>query len=132
MCLIDCNAEHFRAELKTGMINLSHFAIFDIEGPDAERFFRASFRCKIGGDTPNGKMIYTNFLNEDGGSFRLNYFPSRAKKYRVVTGGADAAETGDQKPCDDLGLNAEISIRTHDIATLGLWGPKEWCSRKFC
>ena len=25
---------------------------------------------------------------------------------------------------DDNGLNANIDIRTHDIATLGLWGPK--------
>ena len=25
---------------------------------------------------------------------------------------------------DDTGLDADINIRTHDIATLGLWGPE--------
>ena len=50
--------EHLAMSEKAGMINLSHFAIFDIEGPDAERLLEHLSVAKIGGDTPNGKMIY--------------------------------------------------------------------------
>jgi glycine cleavage system aminomethyltransferase T len=46
--------------------------------------------------------------------------------YRVVTGGADGNRDWVtlRNYRDDNGLNADINIRTHDIATLGLWGPK--------
>ena len=121
------NAEHLAMSEKAGMINLSHFAIFDIEGPDAERLLEHLSVAKIGGDTPNGKMIYTNFLNEDGGVHAdLTISRLELEKYRVVTGGADGNRdwVAIRNHRDDLGLNAEISIRTHDIATLGLWGPK--------
>jgi glycine cleavage system aminomethyltransferase T len=47
-------------------------------------------------------------------------------KYRVVTGGADWNRDWVtlRNYRDDNNLDAEITIRTHDIATLGLWGPK--------
>jgi glycine cleavage system aminomethyltransferase T len=47
-------------------------------------------------------------------------------KYRVVTGGADGNRDWVtlRNYRDDNNLDCEITIRTHDIATLGLWGPK--------
>ena len=121
------NAEHLAMSEKAGMINLSHFAILDIEGPDAELLLEYLSVAKVGGDTPNGKMIYTNFLNEDGGVHAdLTISRLELEKYRVVTGGADGNRdwVAIRNHRDDLGLDADISIRTHDIATLGLWGPK--------
>ena len=121
------NAEHLAMSDSVGMINLSHFPIMDIEGPDAERMLEYLSIAKVGGNTPEGKMIYTNFLDEDGGVHAdLTISRLGAEWYRVVTGGADGNRDWVtlRNYRDDRGLNADIKIRTHDIATLGLWGPK--------
>jgi glycine cleavage system aminomethyltransferase T len=121
------NAEHLAMSNSVGMINLSHFPIMDIEGKDAERMLEYLSVAKVGGDTPEGRMIYTNFLDEDGG-VHADLTISRLGKdrYRVVTGGADGNRDWVtlRNYRDDNGLDAEIKIRTHDIATLGLWGPQ--------
>jgi glycine cleavage system aminomethyltransferase T len=120
------NAEHLAMSDTAGMINLSHFAIMDIKGPDTERLLEYLSVAKVGGNTPNGRVIYTNFLNE-GGGVHADLTLSRMENdaYRVVTGGADGNRdwVTIRNHRDDLGLDADISIRTHDIATLGLWGP---------
>ena len=121
------NAEHLAMSDSVGMINLSHFPIMDIKGKDAERMLEYLSVAKVGGDTPEGRMIYTNFLDEDGG-VHADLTISRLGKdrYRVVTGGADGNRDWVtlRNYRDDNGLDAEIKIRTHDIATLGLWGPQ--------
>jgi glycine cleavage system aminomethyltransferase T/glycine/D-amino acid oxidase-like deaminating enzyme len=121
------NAEHLAMSDSVGMINLSHFPIMDIKGPDAERMLEYLSVAKVGGNTPEGKVIYTNFLDEDGGVHAdLTISRLGADSYRVVTGGADGNRDWVtlRNYRDDNGLNADINIRTHDIATLGLWGPK--------
>ncbi|MGB1513823.1 MAG: FAD-dependent oxidoreductase, partial [Gammaproteobacteria bacterium] len=121
------NAEHLAMSDSVGMINLSHFPIMDIEGPDAEKMLEYLSVAKVGGNTPVGKVIYTNFLDEDGGIHAdLTISRLGEDKYRVVTGGADGNRDWVtlRNYRDDNNLDAEISIRTHDIATLGLWGPK--------
>jgi glycine cleavage system aminomethyltransferase T len=121
------NAEHLAMSESAGMINLSHFAIIDIEGPDAERMLEYLSVAKVGGDTSEGRIIYTNFLDDDGG-VHADLTISRLGKdfYRVVTGGADGNRdwVTMRNYRDDMGLQVDINIRTHDIATLGLWGPQ--------
>ncbi len=121
------NAEHLAMSDSVGMINLSHFPIMDIKGPDAERMLEYLSVAKVGGNTPDGKVIYTNFLDEDGGVHAdLTISRLGNDSYRVVTGGADGNRDWVtlRNYRDDNGLNADINIRTHDIATIGLWGPK--------
>jgi len=121
------NAEHLAMSDSVGMINLSHFPIMDIEGPDAERMLEYLSVAKVGGNTPEGRMIYTNFLDEDGGVHAdLTISRLGKERYRVVTGGADGNRDWVtlRNYRDDMGFNADIKIRTHDIATLGLWGPQ--------
>ena len=121
------NAEHLAMSDSVGMINLSHFPIMDIKGPDAERMLEYLSVAKVGGNTPEGKVIYTNFLDEDGGVHAdLTISRLGDDSYRVVTGGADGNRDWVtlRNYRDGNGLNADINIRTHDIATLGLSGPK--------
>jgi hypothetical protein len=121
------NAEHLAMSESVGMINLSHFPIMDIEGPDAEKMLEYLSVAKVGGNTPVGKVIYTNFLDEDGGVHAdLTISRLAENKYRIVTGGADGNRDWVllRNYRDDMGLSASIDIRTHDIATLGLWGPE--------
>ena len=121
------NAEHLAMSESVGMINLSHFAIMDINGPDAERMLEYLSVAKVGGNTSNGRIIYTNFLDEDGGVHAdLTISRLSEDSYRVVTGGADGNLDWVtlRNYRDDMGLEADINIRTHDIVTLGLWGPE--------
>jgi len=109
------------------MINLSHFAIMDIKGPDTERMLEHLSVAKVSGETAEDKIIYTNFLDEDGGVHAdLTIARLDSDSYRVITGGADGNRDWVtlRNYRDDMGLDAEINIRTHDISTLGLWGPK--------
>ena len=121
------NAEHLAMSDSVGMINLSHFPIMDIEGPDAEQMLEYLSIAKVGANTPIGKVIYTNFLDEDGGVHAdLTISRLGDNKYRIVTGGADGNRDWVllRNYRDDNGLDVDIKIRTHEIATLGLWGPK--------
>ena len=91
------NAEHLAMSDSVGMINLSHFPIMDIEGPDAEQMLEYLSVAKVGGNTPIGKVVYTNFLDEDGGVHAdLTISRLGDNKYRIVTGGADGNRTGYQ------------------------------------
>jgi glycine cleavage system aminomethyltransferase T len=83
--------------------------------------------AKVGDNTPEGRVIYTNFLDEDGGVHGdLTISRLGTDRYRIVTGGADGNRDWVtlRNYRDDMGLDANINIRTHDIATLGLWGPQ--------
>ena len=121
------NAEQLAMSDSAGMINLSHFAIMDIKGPDAEKMLEYLSVAKVGGKTPEGRIIYTNFLDGDGGVHAdLTIARLGPDSFRVITGGADGNRDWVtlRNYRDDHGLEAEIKIRTHDISTLGLWGPK--------
>ncbi len=121
------NAEHLAMSDGVGMINLSHFAILDVAGPDAERLLETLSVAKVGGDKPLGSVVYTNFLNPEGGVHAdLTICRLEDKRFRVVTGGADGNRdwVTVRNHRDDHGLDANIDIRTHDVATLGLWGPQ--------
>ncbi|MGE4605704.1 MAG: dehydrogenase, partial [Myxococcota bacterium] len=121
------NAEQLAMSDRVGMINLSHFAIFDIEGPDAQRLLEALSVAQVGGNKPAGAVVYTNFLNRFGGvQADLTVCRLDAQRYRVVTGGADGNRDWMwiRNFRDDHSLDASLEIRTHDLATLGLWGPQ--------
>jgi glycine cleavage system aminomethyltransferase T/glycine/D-amino acid oxidase-like deaminating enzyme len=121
------NAEQLAMSDSVGMINLSHFAIYDLEGPDAETLLEYLAVAKVGGDTPVGKGIYTHFLDHEGGIHSdLTIVRLAQEGYRVICGG----DTGHRdlmwirRFIDKLGLaNVTLHDRTEELATLGLWGP---------
>jgi glycine cleavage system aminomethyltransferase T len=60
------NAEHLALSEDCGIINLSHFYMFDVEGPDHVALMEWLCAAKIGGDNNIGKGIYTHFLDDEG------------------------------------------------------------------
>ena len=50
-----------------GMINVSHFAKIDVQGPDAADLLEYICVAKVGGDAPVGKGVYTHFMEATGG-----------------------------------------------------------------
>ena len=83
------NAEHLAMSEDCGIINLSHFAMYDVEGPDHVALMEWLCAAKIGGDANIGKGIYTHFLDDEG-MVRADLTVIRmADRCRVIDG-ADA------------------------------------------
>ncbi|MBS1269873.1 MAG: Dimethylglycine oxidase [Gammaproteobacteria bacterium] len=120
------NAEHLALSDDVGMVNLTHFAIFDVSGPDAEALMEYVCVARVGGKTPVGKGVYTHFLDEVGGIHAdLTVIRLEPGRYRMVCGG----DTGPRdyiwikRMAEARGNRVRIDERTDEIATLGLWGP---------
>ena len=106
------------------MIDLSAFAIFDIDGPGAlDVVQRLAVRQM---DVPVGRAVYTPLLTPHGG-FRSDLTIMRLgdELFRVVTGGAhgcsDRKWFADHLPADG---SAQLHDQTSAWTTLGLWGPR--------
>jgi len=120
------NAEQLALSDNVGMINLSHFAIYDLSGADAEGFLEYLSVAKVGGNTPAGKGVYTHFLDGAGGiRSDLTIIRMDTARYRVVCGG----DTGHrdlvwmQRMREEHGFRVHIEDCSDHLATLGLWGP---------
>ncbi len=121
------NAEHLAMCEHAGMINLSHFAVYDITGKDAERLMEYLCVAKVGGTTPVSKGIYTHFLDVRGGiRADLTVLRLAEDHYRVI----DGADAGNRdfvwmkRMAENLDLNVSIEDRSDHLACLGVWGPK--------
>ena len=120
------NAEHLEMSENVGMINLSHFAVFDVFGADAEALLEYLCVGKVGGDTPVGKGVYTHFLDDAGGvRADLTVLRMGAERYRIIDGG-DAGHRDlvwIRRMAEDRGLRVFIEDRSEHYGCLGLWGP---------
>ncbi len=119
------NAEHLEMSEDCGIINLSHFHMTDIEGPDHVALLEWLCAAKIGGDGNIGKGIYTHFLDDEG-NVRADFTVIRmADRCRLVNG-ADAGPRDlnyMRRVAQDRGLDVTITDVTEDFTTIGIWGP---------
>jgi glycine cleavage system aminomethyltransferase T/glycine/D-amino acid oxidase-like deaminating enzyme len=116
------NAEHLRMREAAGVIDLTAFQIFDIEGPGALDSVQQT--CVAQCDVAVGKVIYTPVLDANGG-FRSDLTVMRLgdDHFRVVTGGAHGPADR-QWFSDHLAGEATLTERTDALSTIGLWGPR--------
>ena len=121
------NAEQLAMSDSVGMVDISHFAIFEVSGQDAEALMEYLSVAKIGENTPLGKGVYTHFLDEHGGvRSDLTIVRLDEARFRVMCGG----DTGHRdyvwmkRMAENKGYSVYIEERTDQIATLGLWGPE--------
>ncbi len=118
------NAEHLRMREAAGVIDLSAFCAFDIEGPGALESVQRT--CVAQCDVAVGKVIYTPVLDAAGG-FRSDLTVMRLgdDRFRVVTGGAHgmADRQWFTDHLVDDGATA-LTDRTDEVCTIGLWGPR--------
>jgi glycine cleavage system aminomethyltransferase T/glycine/D-amino acid oxidase-like deaminating enzyme len=121
------NAEHLRMRAAAGVVDLSAFCVFDIEGPEALAAVQQT--CVAQCDVPIGKVVYTPVLDTRGGFLSdLTVMRLGDEHFRVITGGAHGM--ADRKTFDDQvatvspdGSTALVD-RTDDVSTIGLWGPR--------
>ena len=109
-----------------GMINLSHFAVYDISGADAATLMEYACVAKVAGNTPIGKGIYTHFLDRVGGvRSDLTILRLAENRFRLIDG-ADAGHRDYvwlSRLSEDNGWDVFIEDRSDHMACLGLWGP---------
>ena len=119
------NAEHLAMSEDCGIVNLSHFAVIDVEGPDHVALMEWTCAAKIGGDANIGKGVYTHFLDEEG-NVRADLTVFRmADRCRVVDG-ADAGPRDFhylRRVAADKGFDVTVTDVTEEIVTIGVWGP---------
>ncbi|MEM8925598.1 MAG: FAD-dependent oxidoreductase [Actinomycetota bacterium] len=116
-------AEHLAMRDNVGMVDLSAFQIFDIEGPGALDYIQylAVNQC----DVAVGRSIYTPFLTQGGGFHSdLTVLRLGEQHFRVVTGafdgGRDEFWIRRHQPTDG---SVTVTNRTFDYSTIGVWGP---------
>ncbi len=127
------NAEHLELSENVGMINLSHFAVYDVSGRDAAQLVEYVSSSKVAGDTPVGKGVYTNFLDNLGGvQADLTVLRLSEDRFRIIDG-ADAGHrdmTYLRRMTQDKEWAADILDRTDHYGCLGVWGPNARVSLK--
>ena len=119
------NAEHLEMSANVGMVNLSHFAMYDVSGPDHVEMMEWVCAAKIGGDNNIGKGIYTHFLDEEG-MVRADLTVIRMEDRCRVIDGADAGPRDFfylKKVAAERGYDVSVSDVTDKYITLGIWGP---------
>ena len=117
-------AEHLATRSNAALFDLTPFAKFDVEGPDALAYLERICANRI--DRPVGAIVYTALLTS-GGGIRCDLTIARKSEelFRVVTGGGsgqhDLAWMRRQ-----IGESERVRIteRTGSLFALGLWGPK--------
>ena len=118
------NAEHLHLREHVGMVDLTAFNEFDVEGPGALDFLQRLAVNNV--DVPVGRSVYTPLLTPDGG-FRADLTMMRLgeERFRVVTGAFDGGR--DQYwfrrhlPADG---SVTFTDRTSALCTIGVWGPE--------
>ncbi|MEC7778079.1 MAG: FAD-dependent oxidoreductase [Actinomycetota bacterium] len=115
--------EHLNLRDNCGVVDLSAFQIYELEGPGAVEYADRLAVNKV--DVPVGRSIYTPWLTADGGFHSdLTMMRLGEDRVRIVTGvfdgGRDEFWTRRHMPTD-----GSVSFRniTEDVTTLGLWGP---------
>ena len=117
-------AEHLATRTSAALYDLTPFAKFDVEGPDAEAFLERICANRIG--RPPGTIVYTAMLTTRGG-IRCDLTVTREdeQRFRVVTGGVSGQHDLSwlRSQLRD-GERVTITDRTGSTFVLGLWGPR--------
>jgi glycine cleavage system aminomethyltransferase T/glycine/D-amino acid oxidase-like deaminating enzyme len=119
------NAEQLEMSEDCGIINLSHFHLTDIEGPDHFAMMEWLCAAKIGGDANIGKGIYTHFLDDEG-MVRADFTVIRTEDRCRMINGADAGPRDFhymRRVAQDLGFDVTITDVSEKYVTIGIWGP---------
>ena len=119
------NAEHLELSENCGIINLSHFHICDIEGPDHVAMMEWLCAARIGGDANIGKGIYTHFLDDEG-MVRADFTVIRMGDRCRMVNGADAGPRDlhyMRRVAQDKGFAVTITDVSERYVTIGIWGP---------
>ncbi len=121
----NARAEHLAVRRNVALFDLSSFAKYDIDGPDAVQFLNRLCTANI--DRPVGSMIYCQWLNERGGiEADVTVTRLEDEHFRVVSG--CASEHRDLHWLKHHAEGCDVNVRnvTERYSVLGLMGPEAW------
>lgn len=119
------NAEQLALSEDCGIINLSHFYMFDVEGPDHVELMEWLCAARIGGDNNVGKGIYTHFLDDEG-NVRADLTVFRMTDRCRIVDGADAGPRDClyvKRVAEEKGFKVTVTDVSETFTTIGIWGP---------
>ena len=117
--------EHHAFREAAGIIDMSSFGKFEVTGPGALALLERASGNLI--DRPVGSVVYTQFLEPNGGmAADLTITRLADEHFRVVTGaGYVNSDMGWLRmQVRDGDAPVEIRESTEEVAVIGLWGPR--------
>ena len=123
------NAEHLQMRETAGLVDLTAFVEFDVQGPGRARHGLQRV-CMRQMDVPIGRVVYTPVLSSNGG-FKSDLTVMRLAHdhFRVVTGGAhgmaDLKWFSDHLPDGRHGADHRPDVRAHHARHLGPEGSRD-------
>ena len=116
-------AEHLATRSSAALFDLTAFAKFDVEGPDALAYLERICANRI--DRPVGTIVYTAMLTPTGGiRCDLTITRKQDELFRVITGGGSGQhDLAWMRRQIAEGERVRITERTGSLFALGLWGP---------
>ncbi|CAN5503246.1 FAD-dependent oxidoreductase [soil metagenome] len=123
------NAEHLHLRQHVGMVDLTAFNEFDVEGPGVVDYLQRM--CVNNVDVAVGRSVYTPLLTPNGG-FRADLTIMRLgeRHFRIITGAFDGGRDwywfSRHAPDVTSAQHESVTLtdRTSGICTIGVWGPK--------
>jgi glycine cleavage system T protein len=118
-------AEHRAFRERVGIIDMTSFGKIEVSGPGSLALLERVADNRM--DRSAGSVVYTQFLNDEGGIVSdLTVTRLGDERFRVVTGaGAVDSDLGwlrlNVRPEDGP---VEIREETDEVAVIGLWGPE--------
>ncbi len=116
--------EHRAFRERVGMIDMTSFGKFEVSGPGALALLERAAGNRI--DRPTGSVVYTQFLEKDGGmAADVTVTRLADDRFRVVTGaGYVNSDLGWLRmQLHDGDAPVEIRETTDELSVIGLWGP---------
>ena len=115
------NAEHLAMRETCALVDLSAFAVLDVTGPGALATMQNLAVAQL--DVSAGRVVYTSFLDENGGFVAdLTVMRLAHDRFRVVTGGA-TGRSDFKWISDQLARETTVTDVSGGWTTIGLWGP---------
>jgi aminomethyltransferase len=116
--------EHRTVRRDSGMFDVSHMAIFDLEGPDVQAFLRKLLANDIARLEADGRALYTCLLNEAGGVIDDAIVYRRSEsRFRMVSNGATRERVAGWLQQQAAAFAVEIKPRS-DLAIIAVQGPE--------
>ena len=117
------NAEHLAMRERCALVDLSAFAIFEVSGPGALAGVQSLAVAQL--NVAAGRVVYTSFLNDDGGFVAdLTVMRLAEDRFRIVTGGATGRSDAKWIRDHVSPGSAALADLTSGWTTIGLWGPR--------
>jgi 4-methylaminobutanoate oxidase (formaldehyde-forming) len=116
--------EHRAFRERVGIIDMTSFGKFEVSGPGALALLERAAGNRI--DRPTGSVVYTQFLEKDGGmAADVTVTRLADDRFRVVTGaGYVNSDLGWLRmQLHDGDAPVEIRETTDELSVIGLWGP---------